>query len=70
MNLYQLQYIQGRIFKSYQNKKKIGIEIALLKLQKTIETYKNYKNSFYEVGLKAFMNYNLIFVLLLETTAL
>lgn len=49
INLYQLRHIQGLIFKAYQDKKKLGIKDRILKLWKTLETYKDYGNNFYEV---------------------
>lgn len=54
--------MRGLIFEVYRNEQKIGIEDGLLKLQKALRTYKNYKSSFYEVWSESFINYTLILV--------
>lgn len=69
INLYQLQHIQGLTFKAYQDEEKIRIKDGMLKLQKTLETSKNYDSSFYEVWLKAFINYTSIISPLFRATA-
>lgn len=41
--------MRGLTFKTYKDKKKIGIKDGILKLQKTLGIYKAYGNNFYKV---------------------
>lgn len=56
-------------FEAYRNKKKIGIEDGFLKLRKTLEIYKDYERSFYEIWSEAFINKTLILASLFGATA-
>ncbi len=62
--------MRGLTFEAYKDKERIGIEDGMLKLQKTLETYKDYGSNFYEVWSEAFINYTLIMVFLFGAIAL
>lgn len=49
INLYCFRHMRGLTFESYQDEERIGIEDGMLKLRKTLETYKDYGSSFAKV---------------------
>ncbi len=62
INLYRLRHMRGLSFKAYKDEEQIGIEDGMLKLRKTLGSYEDYGNSFYEVWSEAFINYTSILV--------
>ncbi len=68
INLYSLRHMRGLSFEAYKDKERIGIEDRMLKLRKTLGSYKDYCNSFYEVWSEAFINYTSILVSLFGAT--
>lgn len=49
INFYWLWHMQALTFKTYKNKEKIGIKDSILKLRKTLRTYKIYSSSFLKI---------------------
>ena len=62
INLYRLRQMRGLRFDTFQDQKQIGIEDGMLRLRKTLGTYKDFGKSFHEVWSEAFYNYITILV--------
>lgn len=60
--------MQGLTFKAFKDKKMISIKDVMLKLRKTLGTFKDYDSGFYKILSKAFITYRSIMVSLFETT--
>ncbi len=70
INLYRFRHIRRLSFEAYKDEERIGIKDGMLKLRKTLGSYKDYSNSFYEVLSEAFINYISILVPLFGATVL
>ena len=60
INLYRLRHMRGFRFDVLQDHDQIGIEDGMLRLRKTLRTYKDFGKSFYDVWADAFHNYTTI----------
>ena len=61
-NLYFVRQMRRLRFNALQDHDRIGIEDRMLRLRKTLKTYKDFGESFYDVWADAFHRYTTIFV--------
>lgn len=61
--------MQGVSYKTFQGKKRIGVEDGKLKLRKALRSYRDYGNTFYEVWSESSINYIFILVSLFGAIA-
>ncbi len=69
INLYRLRHMRGLRFDTFQDQEQIGIDNGMLRLWKTLGTYKDFGKFFHKVWSEVFRNYTTILVFLLGKEA-